>query len=81
MTQIVASEELAKQLAAADGPVRIVDESGAVLAVCTPMRFPRSPYTRAEVEEARQEAREHPEQGMSITEVIQNLRAPGGGQP
>jgi hypothetical protein len=68
VTQIVADAEMTKQLAAADGPVNIVDATGAVIAVCTPIKFPHSPYTREEVEAVREEARKHPERGRPLAE-------------
>ncbi len=74
MTHILANEEMTKQLAAADGPVNIVDDKGTVIAVCEPVRFPHSPYTREELEAARAEAREHSERGLSIAEVLERLR-------
>jgi hypothetical protein len=58
MTQIVADAEMAKQIAAAEGQVTIVDGTGTVIAVCTPVKFPHSPYTREEVEAARKQCRE-----------------------
>ena len=56
MTQIVADAEMVKQIAAAGGPVNVVDAGGRVIAVCTPVK--RSPYTREEVEAARRQCRE-----------------------
>lgn len=74
MNTIVASAELAKQLAEATGTVNIVDANGTVIAVCSPINFPNSPYTREELEAARAEARAHPEAGKSITEVLAHLQ-------
>ena len=68
MTQILADAEMAKQLAAADGPVDVVDQTGTVIAVCTPVKFPHSPYSREEVERWREEARKHPERGRPLAE-------------
>ena len=80
MTQILANAELARQIETAEGPVNIVDNKGTVIAVCTPVKFPHSPYSRAELEAARAEAREHPERGKSIVEVMEHLRQLGGGR-
>jgi hypothetical protein len=80
MTQIGANAEMTQQIAAADGPVNIVDDEGTVIAVCTPIKFPHSPYSREEVEEAREEARKYPERGKSLAEVMEHLRQLGGGQ-
>ena len=80
MTQIVADAEMTKQLAAADGPVNIVDGTGTVIAVCTPIKFPHSPYTREEIERRREEARKNPEGGKSLAEVMEHLRQLGGNQ-
>ena len=74
MNTIVASAELAKQLAQATGTVSIVDANGTVLAVCEPINFPHSPYSREELEAAREEARQHPERGKSIAEVLEQLQ-------
>lgn len=73
MTQIVADAEMAKQLQAADGPVQVVNEAGTVIGVCTPVKFPHSPYTREEVERARREAREHPERCLTTAQVLAYL--------
>jgi hypothetical protein len=81
MTQILAGAEMAKQIAAADGPVHLVDEQGTVIAVCTPVKFPHSPYTREELEAAREEARKHPEQGKTTAEVLAYLRSLAPEQP
>ena len=80
MTQIVADAEMTRQIAEAAGPVNIVDDKGTVIAVCTPVKFPHSPYSRAELEAARAEAREHPERGKSLAEVLEHLRQLGGGR-
>ena len=80
VTQIVADAEMAKQIAASEGQVNVVDENGTVIAVCTPIKFPHSPYTREEVEAAREEARKHPERGRSLAEVMEHLRQVGGDQ-
>jgi hypothetical protein len=71
MSQIVADAELAKQLSALDGPVNIVDASGTVLAVCTPPGVRRSPYTREEVEAAREQCRRTG--GKSLAEFVAQL--------
>ena len=68
MTQIVADAEMTQQIAEAEGPVNIVDDKGTVIAVCTPVKFPHSPYTREEVEAARKEYREHPERCKPLAE-------------
>ena len=81
MKQILASAEMLKQLATADGPVNIVDATGAVVAVCTPVKFPHSPYTREEVEAARAEARGNPEGGKSLAEIMARLGQIAGEVP
>jgi len=78
MTQIVVSAEAAKQIAAADGPVNIVDETGTVIAYCTPIKFPHSPYSREEIERRREEARKNPGAGKSLAEVMEHLRSLDG---
>ncbi len=81
MSQILADAEMAKQLEEADGPVPVVNEKGTVIAVCTPVKFPHSPYSREEVEQARQEARESPEKCKTTTEVLAHLKQLEEGQP
>ncbi len=66
MTRILVDAEVAKQMAAADGDVHVVDADGTVIAVCTPVKFPHSPYPREEVERRREEARKHPEKGKKL---------------
>lgn len=79
-TQILVDAETAKQLAAADGLVNIVDATGAVIAYCTPIKFPHSPYSREEIERRREEARKNPDAGKSLAEVMEHLRKLGGEQ-
>jgi hypothetical protein len=81
VTQILADAELAKQIEEATGPVHVVDAKGTVIAVCTPVKFPHSPYTREEVEAAREEARKHPERGKSLAEVMEYLHQLGENRP
>ncbi len=71
--QILVDAEMAKQIAAANGPVNIVDATGTLIAVCTPVKFPHSPYTREELEAAREEARKNPKAGKSLAEVMEHL--------
>ena len=73
MTQIVADSELEKQIEEAVGPIEVVNDKGTVIAVCTPIKFPHSPYSREEVERRRDEARKHPEQGKSLAEILAQL--------
>lgn len=58
MTQILADAEMAKKIAEANGTINIVDATGTVIASCTPVKFPHSPYSREEVEAARRQCRE-----------------------
>jgi hypothetical protein len=81
VTQILADAELVKQLEAADGPVNVVDDSGTVIAVCTPIKFPHSPYTREEIERRREEARKHPERARPLAEFWAEFLEQHGDQP
>jgi hypothetical protein len=72
VTQILADAEMAKQIEQATGPVNVVDEKGTVIAVCTPIKFPHSPYTREEVEAARRQCRETG--GKSLAEFLAKLQ-------
>jgi len=74
MSQIVATPEMAKQLAEASGPVMIVNGEGTMIGFCTPVRFPHSPYPREEIERRREEARKHPERLKTTAEVLAHLR-------
>ncbi|VTU00664.1 unnamed protein product [Gemmataceae bacterium] len=85
MTQIVADAEMARQIAAAAGPVQIVNDHGSVIGVVTPVRFPHSPYSREEIEAIRErleplreEARKHPERCKTTAEVLAHLRTLDG---
>jgi hypothetical protein len=73
VNQILADEELAKQIEATEGPVQMVNAEGTVIALCTPIKFPRSPYSREELERRREEAHKHPELGKPLTEVLAEL--------
>lgn len=75
---IVATPELAEQLARATGTVNIVDANGTVLAVCSPINFPHSPYTREELEQRRAEARANPEGGKPLGEILARLKQLAG---
>jgi hypothetical protein len=74
MAQILANPEMAQQLACAEGPIPVVDEHGTLIGVCTPVRYPHSPYTREELEAARRQYRDHPESGKTLAEVMAHLR-------
>jgi len=80
MTQILVNAETAQQITAADGPVNVVDEKGTVIGICTPVRFPHSPYSREEVEAAREEARQNPHGGKSLAEIMTRLNQHAGKQ-
>ena len=72
MSQIVADAELARQLAAAEGPVNVLDEGGTLIGVCTPIKFPHSPYSREEIERSRQQCRETG--GRPLSEFLATLK-------
>lgn len=86
MSQIVASDEMVKQLAEAEGPVKIVDSQGRMIGYCTPMRSrPAKNYTPEEIEHrrmdlaaAREEFRKHPEKCKTLKEIMANLQKLGG---
>jgi hypothetical protein len=80
VTQILVDATMAQQIAASNGPVNIVDNTGTVIAVCTPVKFPHSPYTREEVERRREEARKNPGAGKSLAEVMAHLQQLAGEQ-
>jgi hypothetical protein len=80
MSQIHVNAELARQIVAADGPMNVVDEKGTVIGVCTPVKFPHSPYSREEVEAAREEARLNPDGGKSLAEIMTRLNQLAGKQ-
>jgi hypothetical protein len=72
MIEILADAEMAKQLEVADGPVHLINDQGKVIAVCTPVKFPHSPYSREEVERIRQRYRDKGE-GKPLTEILKRL--------
>ena len=73
MSQILATPEMARQLAEASGPIMIVNDEGTTIGYCTPVRFPHSPYPREEIERRREEARKHPEKNKTFAEVMAHL--------
>lgn len=78
MTQILADASLAKQLEQAEGPMGVVNDKGDVIAVCTPVKFPHSPYSREEFEQIRQQYRETGE-GRPLADILKRLQESGGG--
>jgi hypothetical protein len=74
VTQILADAEMAKQLEEAEGSVQVVNDKGAVIAVCTPVKFPHSPYSREEVEQIRKKYRETGE-GKPLAEILKRLQS------
>jgi len=77
MTQILADAEMEKQLEEAKGPVEVINDKGTVIAVCTPIKFPHSPYSREEVEHIRKKYRETGE-GKPLAEILKRLQERGG---
>ncbi len=87
MTSILADAEMVKQIAAADGPVNVVDAKGTVIGVVTPIKFPRSPYSPEQIEQrrealkaVREEVRSHPERGKTLAEFWKEMEQLHGKQ-
>jgi hypothetical protein len=89
MTPIRADADLARQIEAATGGVAIVNECGATIALCVPIR-PRqeSKYTpeqielrRKDLEKVREEIRKNPGSGKSLQEIMANLHGLAGETP
>jgi hypothetical protein len=86
MSQILADAELARQLAAATGPVQIVNEQGTMIAFCMPVSQTRSaPLTPEEIEQrrkdlapVREQIRKNPKSGKSLAEIMANLNRLAG---
>jgi hypothetical protein len=85
MSQILADAELARQLAAATGPVQIVNAEGETLAVCMPSQARSRPYTpeeleirRRQVAEARAEFQAHPEKFKTLRQIMERLNDMAG---
>jgi hypothetical protein len=85
MSQIVADAELARQLAAATGPVQIVNAEGKTLAVCMPSQARSRPYTpkeleirRKQVAETRAEFQAHPEKFKTLRQIMERLNNMAG---
>jgi hypothetical protein len=72
MTQILADAEMVKQLEEAEDPVQVVNDKGTFIAVCTPIKFQHSPYSREEVERIRRKYRETG-QGKLLAEILTKL--------
>lgn len=88
MSQILATPEMARQLAEASGPIMIVNDEGTMIGYCKPMTTQYPAYTpeelesrRAELDRRRQEARKHPEKGKTLTEVMAYLQGLTGEKP
>ena len=86
MSQIVANAAMIKELAAATGPVQIVDAEGKVLGLCMPSSLPKAPAFSPEYIEERRKAlepireriRQNPKCGKSLREIIANLEQRAG---
>ncbi len=85
MSQILADAELALQLAAATGPVQIVNAEGKTLAVCMPSQARSRPYTpeelairRKQVAETRAEFQAHPERFKTLRQIMEKLNGVAG---
>jgi PHD/YefM family antitoxin component YafN of YafNO toxin-antitoxin module len=81
MTQILVDAEMAKKIEQADGPVHVVNHQGTLIAVCTPVKFPHSPYSREEIERVREEVRSHPERARPLAEFWAEFLKQQGEQP
>lgn len=84
MSQIVATPEMAKQLAEASGPVMIVNDQGKMIGYFRSLASTPTHYTpeeierrRRELEPIREEIRKNPGQGKSMVEVMAYLHALG----
>ncbi len=84
MTQILADAAMVKQIAAANGPVHVVNDQGTVIGVLTPVASPYSPEElearRKRLEPLREEARNHPERGKTLTEFWAEMEKRPGSQ-
>ena len=72
---------MTKRIAAAEGPVNLVDDEGMVIAVCTPVRVRLSPAALEDLQRRRKEAREHPELGRPLAEFWAEFLKQHGEQP
>jgi hypothetical protein len=71
MSQIVVDAKLQKQIEEATGPIKIVTQSGSTIGMVTPIKFPKSPYSREEIEQARKQCRETG--GKPLKEILASL--------
>jgi hypothetical protein len=88
VSQIVADAEMARQIEAATGGVAIVNEQGAMIALCVPLKPKQSTYSPEEIEhrrkdlaKVREEVRKHPEKCKSLKEIMANLERMAGEAP
>ena len=89
MALIVIDDVLARQIREAGEPVGLVDREGKAVCICKPI--PPQPHIvyspeyierrRRELEPVRKEAREHPERGKSLAEVMAYLQQLAGENP
>ena len=86
MAHIVVDDELARQIREAGERVGLVDREGKPVGVCTPI--PEQPHVvyspeyierrRKELEPIRQRAREHPEEGKTLNQIMEKLHRMAG---
>ena len=72
MPQIKVDAEVQKQLEAATEQTTVVGPTGNAIGYFTPIKFPKSPYSREEIEQRRAEMRKHG--GRTTAEVLARLR-------
>jgi hypothetical protein len=74
MTQLLADANLSERLERATETVEIVNAQGVTIGVYTPMRFPRSPYSREEIERRRRDGN----LGRPLAEIMARLHEQEG---
>lgn len=72
MSQIVVDAEVQKKLEAATEQTTVVGPTGNAIGYFTPIKFPKSPYSREEIERARANVRKNG--GRTTAEVLARLR-------
>ncbi|WP_439626312.1 hypothetical protein [Gemmata sp.] len=89
MSQIHADAEMVRQLEAASGPVTVVNDQGATIAVCMPIKSRSvSKYTPEEIERRRRdlqavrdEVRKNPGSGRRLADILADLPRLAGDAP
>jgi hypothetical protein len=72
MTSMVAEGAMREGLESATEPIEILNSEGRTLGVFQPMKYPRSPFSREEIEQRRADYRRNG-QGKQLSQIFNEL--------